>query len=1092
MGCLSNSGQDENGGIAGGQAGDQGGEWTLIGWYSRPWNCILRHPDTSVRAKLSYLGAAAAKNDKIGYDQGQRTTYWEELKKVGYDPAKITTACEADCSAGVCSNVKAAGYLLNIPALQNIQILATPSMRVEFKNAGFEVLTDSKYLNSDANLVAGDILLNDACHTAMWVDENVGTAGSNAGGTVISSLGIGSYEYKDYTVKEGDTIHSIAKKYGCTPAMIMFINNLDSSELKVGTKLKIPVSKGGYDSPADGTKPIIKKHTHGIKIYRPVIEAIFFTENGMLSAVSTTGVKKDEDLDKDIISVNTTRDMSQDCATFRMTLVWRNNWYTNLSSNDLVIIKMQRPPETKDCVFFGLIDDIRKVTDFSSGQPQRAVQVTGRGFNKALVNFDVGLLENISIDLGTGFFSDLVNLASLDSYDAIELVLKNYIGRAINYKFADGTTFEDRYTYTGNHHEGEVLTDYQSYTNYNGSLWNFIKELSNPPFNETYWEVLDSKATLTHRRTPFDKEDWIELDRVTIQDIDIVSDNTGRSDLETYTLYAVNSVLGSQTLVNIYMPLWYPPFVDKYGISQLTASTSYQSWGYSDGVGISIGGGVQVSPQDAQKYANSDYVCHAFIHVMKQRGYTEPAMKGILSYAIQEGAGLGTFTYESYWVFGPISGKPNDLTLDNDKWLKYCESGYYPHSANPLAFGIGFLADSNTPDARGASKMINQATSDGYYWQDPQWQVQYLLTSLESRTSDSDFKDPKTFNGSAEEYCRRVTAFYGMPGWTWDTNNYYMEEHLKHLRNGNVDKAWNSYGSDFQLVTFGKYKASSSNIDASSTGSSSTSSASSSSGTGDVESIKRFYTELFNWNIKNNIFTNGSLTVTGKAQYKIGTRVITESSNMEYYVESVSHNFNCYGSWTTDLGVTRGIEPQERFTPPWGCYEEMTPATLNAIILRTSGEVIDWTNLPKVDIVVGGGGVSGAATSKQQKMIASAKKGSMFGCAGGWCLAWVQCVYEDAFGSRTHKYCCAGTACTNERVSTSKTGIPAGAAIYGKSNPTVYCGGHDAGHVAIYVDDNTVIGNEGGSAPKVRTLSDWISAFGYNGWGWTFSDDLTK
>ena len=68
---------------------------------------------------------------------------------------------------------------------------------------------------------------------------------------------------------------------------------------------------------------------------------------------------------------------------------------------------------------------------------------------------------------------------------------------------------------------------------------------------------------------------------------------------------------------------------------------------------------------------------------------------------------------------------------------------------------------------------------------------------------------------------------------------------------------------------------------------------------------------------------------------------------MEYYVESVSHSFNCYGTWTTSLGVTRGIEPENRFTPPWGCAEELSPAIMNAIISQTSGEKIDWSNLPE-------------------------------------------------------------------------------------------------------------------------------------------------
>lgn len=170
---ISNSGSDENGKYHGGQAGDQtGNEWVLRSWYNRPWNCVLRYEKNSqVGQKLAELGCAAALNNKIGYDQYQRDTYWTQLKKVGYDPSKITTACESDCSAGVIANTKAVGYLLGITALQNIGATYTGNMRTAFKNAGFTVLTDSKYLTGYQYLMPGDILLNDNAHTATNVTK---------------------------------------------------------------------------------------------------------------------------------------------------------------------------------------------------------------------------------------------------------------------------------------------------------------------------------------------------------------------------------------------------------------------------------------------------------------------------------------------------------------------------------------------------------------------------------------------------------------------------------------------------------------------------------------------------------------------------------------------------------------------------------------------------------------------------------------------------------------------------------------------------------------------------------------------------------
>lgn len=175
---ISNSGHDENGKYHGGKAGDQTGqEWQLRSWYNRPWSCVLRWSDQTAAQKFAELGIDAALNNKIGYDQYQRKTYWTQLEKVGYDPAKIQTACEADCTAGVTCNCKAVGYLLNIAKLKSLAIdTYSGNMRTRFKNAGFTVLTNSKYLTSADYLLPGDVLLYEGHHAAMNI-----TLGKKAG-----------------------------------------------------------------------------------------------------------------------------------------------------------------------------------------------------------------------------------------------------------------------------------------------------------------------------------------------------------------------------------------------------------------------------------------------------------------------------------------------------------------------------------------------------------------------------------------------------------------------------------------------------------------------------------------------------------------------------------------------------------------------------------------------------------------------------------------------------------------------------------------------------------------------------------------------
>lgn len=50
-----------------------------------------------------------------------------------------------------------------------------------------------------------------------------------------------STDIKTYTVKKGDSLYQIAKQYNTTVSNLMTINNLKSSDLSIGQKLKVPV-----------------------------------------------------------------------------------------------------------------------------------------------------------------------------------------------------------------------------------------------------------------------------------------------------------------------------------------------------------------------------------------------------------------------------------------------------------------------------------------------------------------------------------------------------------------------------------------------------------------------------------------------------------------------------------------------------------------------------------------------------------------------------------------------------------------------------------------------------------------------------------
>lgn len=248
---ISNCGHDENGKYSGGAAGDQtGAEWEIRTWYNRPWNCVLRHPDRNVGNMLADLARKAAQNNLVGYDQNQRGTYWQHLKASNYDPAQITIKCEADCSSGVAANVKAAGYRLGIKSLQNVSAdCYTGNLRAALKAAGFEVLTDSKYLTSDAYLLPGDILLYEGHHTATNLDTG-SKAGSSTPSTPISG--------DTYTVRSGDTLSEIAAAWGVSVSDLAAYNGISNPNvINVGQVIKKPAA-GTSTPPASTGNTIVR------------------------------------------------------------------------------------------------------------------------------------------------------------------------------------------------------------------------------------------------------------------------------------------------------------------------------------------------------------------------------------------------------------------------------------------------------------------------------------------------------------------------------------------------------------------------------------------------------------------------------------------------------------------------------------------------------------------------------------------------------------------------------------------------------------------------------------------------------------------
>lgn len=175
---------DENGKAVGGVAGDQTGKEVMVQTLSSSgnWTYILRPPTGGVDKMVKEAYNAAA-NNKIGYDQNQRTTLYTYAKAAGWDLSKITAACECDCSALIAVLACCAGYSVSKDIYTGNEIKA-------LTNVGF-----TKKTYSESALKVGDVLWRNG-HTAIYVGTSTtynGSNGSSSGGnTSYSGKGIGT------------------------------------------------------------------------------------------------------------------------------------------------------------------------------------------------------------------------------------------------------------------------------------------------------------------------------------------------------------------------------------------------------------------------------------------------------------------------------------------------------------------------------------------------------------------------------------------------------------------------------------------------------------------------------------------------------------------------------------------------------------------------------------------------------------------------------------------------------------------------------------------------------------------------------------
>lgn len=153
---------NELGKATGGKLGDQTGkEVCTRSWYNKDWDCVVRPKTTKLRNQIAKIGIALAKNNKIGYDQNNRLTLYNQLKANNFDYKKVTKPCACDCSSFVSVIVNCCGIRVNPSS-------TTRNLKQNLLATGeFKVLTVAKYTKQKENLKKGDILIKTGNHTVI-------------------------------------------------------------------------------------------------------------------------------------------------------------------------------------------------------------------------------------------------------------------------------------------------------------------------------------------------------------------------------------------------------------------------------------------------------------------------------------------------------------------------------------------------------------------------------------------------------------------------------------------------------------------------------------------------------------------------------------------------------------------------------------------------------------------------------------------------------------------------------------------------------------------------------------------------------------
>lgn len=436
----------------------------------------------------------------------------------------------------------------------------------------------------------------------------------------------------------------------------------------------------------------------------------------------------------------------------------------------------------------------------------------------------------------------------------------------------------------------ESLMDPTPIMSYEGSLRQLISDNQAKPYNEFFSDYTsDGKMKFVMRKTPFEPEDWSNLysNAVQLYPTDVLEETTGVSKNEVYSVFLANmpsNIVVESLSALLSFPEYFPELAKIYGYSMLQVENPYifafkqdVTDGGSDSTDPASGGGASISSATINDIAHATMAwtsntksntTAANLDAFIKKSNPTARLNGTGKYFIEAGHKTGLnpviilafAALESAWGNSQIGQANNFFGI----------GAFDTNPNNGLSYSNATIRDGIISGAR--------FIKNDYFNQGQ--------TTLHSLFNNNGVHQYSTTPDEDKRIASTVAAYYNMFP----------------IKTSKSDKTKDADSTNTEVK-----KSDSSN-----------SNSSSSDNNGNSSRLKKYTTLLANWYGDNASFISGEIRVLGNPDYRVGQVLVRydngESVNgsdgpiqIDYYIESVTQEFNLTSGYTTTLGVTRGL-----------------------------------------------------------------------------------------------------------------------------------------------------------------------------------------